>query len=177
MPRGVLFVSIPTIKGPLRSKTVEQVVKEFKALLAQGVFEVILIAQDLGDFGKERKEIDALENLLKEMLKVKKVTSCVFYLYPGWIRWTHRTHPARQKKYVPYLDMPIQHVSDPILKAMRRKTTKQEIISTLQKLRAKIPHITIRTSLMVGFPGETDEHFEELPHLRTGTPARQCGHF
>lgn len=157
------FCIIPTIKGPLRSKSIEQVVKEFNALLNQGVYEVILIAQDLGDFGKERKEVDGLENLLKEMLKVEKdFWLRLLYLYPDEITDGLIELIQQDKRICPYLDMPIQHINDTILKAMRRKTSKREIISTLEKLRRKIPDITIRTSLMVGFPGETDEQFEEL---------------
>ena len=157
------FCIIPTIKGPLRSKSVEQVMKEFHALLNQGAHEVILIAQDLGDFGKERKEVGALENLLREMLQVKKdFWLRLLYLYPDEISDELIALIKSDTRICPYLDMPIQHINDTMLKAMRRKTSRAQIIDTIGKLRAQVPDITIRTSLMVGFPGETEEQFEEL---------------
>lgn len=157
------FCIIPTIKGPLRSKAPEQILKEFNALLAQGVFEVILIAQDLGDYAKERNEVSGLENLLQEMLKVEKdFWLRLLYLYPDEITDGLIALLKNNPRICPYLDMPIQHINDTILRSMRRKTSKEAIIATLQKLRREIPEITVRTSLMVGFPGETDAHFEEL---------------
>lgn len=157
------FCIIPTIKGPLRSKSIEQVVKEFHALLAQGVHEVILIAQDLGDYGKDRKEIAGLENVLKALLaNDKKFWLRLLYLYPDEITPEIMDLLEKDKRLCRYFDMPIQHVSPPILKAMRRKTTKEQIITTLTTLRTRFPDIVIRTSLMVGFPGETEEQFQEL---------------
>lgn len=157
------FCIIPNIKGPLRSKTEGQVVKEFQALLSQGVHEVILIAQDLGDFGKDRKEKEGLEKLISEMLKVEKDFWLRFlYLYPdemtpGLIRLM-----KEDPRICKYLDMPIQHINNDILKAMHRTTSREQIIDTITHLRAEIPDVVIRTSLMVGFPGETEEQFEEL---------------
>ncbi|MBI2743318.1 MAG: 30S ribosomal protein S12 methylthiotransferase RimO [Chlamydiales bacterium] len=172
------FCIIPTIKGPLRSKTVDQVVKEFNALLNQGTHEVILIAQDLGDFGKERKEVNALEGLLSEMLKVKKEFWLrLLYLYPDEITDELITLIKSDKRLCRYLDMPIQHINDTMLKAMRRKTSKQQIIQIIEKLRNEVEGITIRTSLMVGFPGETDEQFEELVEFVQKHPLDNVGIF
>jgi ribosomal protein S12 methylthiotransferase len=157
------FCIIPKIKGPLRSKSQEQVLKEFKLLLEQGAREVILIAQDLGDYGKERKEQKGLENLLESMLQVKgEYWIRLLYLYPDEISDEIIALMAKDTRICRYLDMPIQHINDDMLKAMRRKTSKQQIIDTIQKLREKVPGVVIRTSLMVGFPGETDAQFEEL---------------
>ncbi|NNM42975.1 MAG: 30S ribosomal protein S12 methylthiotransferase RimO [Chlamydiae bacterium] len=157
------FCVIPDIKGVLRSKPMEQVVKEFKLLLDQGVKEVILIAQDLGDYAKDRKEKDGLESLLKEMLKVEKdFWLRLLYLYPDEITDGLIEIMQSDPRICPYLDMPIQHINDRILKSMRRKTDGAQIRETLEKLRKQIPNIVIRTSLMVGFPGETEEEFEEL---------------
>jgi ribosomal protein S12 methylthiotransferase len=157
------FCIIPQIKGPLRSKSQEQVLKEFKLLLDQGVREVILIAQDLGDYGKERKEEKGLEHLLENMLKVEKdFWIRLLYLYPDEISEEIIALMAKDTRICRYLDMPIQHINDTILKAMRRKTSRQQIIETIEHLRKRVPGIVIRTSLMVGFPGETDEQFEEL---------------
>ncbi len=157
------FCIIPSIKGPLRSKPVEQVVKEFTILLNQGVREIILIAQDLGDFGKERKEKNALENLLKELLKnPSDFWLRLLYLYPDEITPGLIELLASDSRICPYLDMPMQHVNDLLLKKMRRRTSKANLIATIEALRKAIPDIVIRTSLMVGFPGETKEQFEEL---------------
>lgn len=157
------FCIIPKIKGPLQSKPESQVLKEFHLLLDQGVKEVILIAQDLGDYGKERKEVGGLEKLLKAMLaNDRHFWIRLLYLYPDEISDELIALIKSDPRICPYLDMPIQHINDQILKAMRRKTTRQDIVTTIQKLREQIPDIVIRTSLMVGFPGETDEQFEEL---------------
>ncbi len=157
------FCIIPTIKGPLKSKTEDQVLKEFRALLSQGVFEVILIAQDLGDFGKDRKEKGALASLLKQMLKTKgDFWIRLLYLYPDEIDDELIEVIKSDSRICRYLDMPMQHINDEMLKAMHRKTSKKQILEILAKLRREIPDIVIRTSLMVGFPGETEAQFEEL---------------
>jgi ribosomal protein S12 methylthiotransferase len=172
------FCIIPKIKGPLKSKPKERVIKEFRSLLARGVREVILIAQDLGDWGKERGKEERLENLVEEILKEPGDFWLRFlYLYPDEITDRLITLMKSDPRICPYLDMPIQHVSDPILKAMRRKTSKADILHTLTKLRKAIPHIVIRTSLMVGFPGETEEQFEELVTFLKEHPIDQVGIF
>ncbi len=157
------FCIIPKIKGPLRSKPVTQVVKEFRILLDQGVKEIILIAQDLGDFGKERREVDGLEKLLRELVKEERPFWLrLLYLYPDEITEGLIDIMEKDRRVCRYLDMPIQHISNPILKAMRRKTSREQIIQSIVTLRQRLPDIVIRTSLMVGFPGETDEQFAEL---------------
>lgn len=172
------FCIIPSIKGPLKSKPVERVVKEFEILLNQGAFEIILIAQDLGDFGKERKEKKGFENLVAELLKVERKFWLRFlYLYPDEISDELIELMAGDPRICPYLDMPLQHINDQILKAMRRKTSRADILKTLQTLRAKIPNIVIRTSLMVGFPGETDAQFEELLQFIQEFPIDNIGVF
>lgn len=172
------FCIIPKIKGTLKSKTKERVIQEFRSLLQRGVKEVILIAQDLGDWGKERGKLERLEHLIAEMLKEPGDFWLRFlYLYPDEITDELIALMKSDPRICPYLDMPIQHVSDPILKAMRRKTTKTDILHTLTKLRKAIPHIVIRTSLMVGFPGETDEQFEELVSFLKEYPIDQVGIF
>ena len=157
------FCIIPKIKGPLKSKTIEQVVKEFSLLLDQGVHEVILIAQDLGDFGKETREKKNLEDLLREISKIEKPFWLrLLYLYPDEITDELIEVIKQDPRICRYLDMPIQHINDTMLKSMRRKTSKDQILSTIRKLRETLPEIVIRTSLMVGFPGETEEQFQEL---------------
>ncbi len=172
------FCVIPKIKGPLRSKTQEQVLKEFDALRAQGVHEIILIAQDLGDYGKERKEISGLENLVRQMLKREGDFWIRFlYLYPDEITGELLDLMASDKRICAYLDMPIQHINDKMLKAMRRKTSREQIVSTIQTLRSKLPGAIIRTSLMVGFPGETEEQFQELVQFVQEHPLDNIGIF
>lgn len=172
------FCIIPKIKGPLRSKSQEQVLKEFDALLAQGVHEIILIAQDLGDYGKERKEISGLENLVRAMLQRKQNFWLRFlYLYPDEITEELLSLMASDSRICAYLDMPIQHINNTMLKAMRRKTSREQIISTIQNLRSKLPGAVIRTSLMVGFPGETEEQFEELIRFVQEYPLDNIGIF
>lgn len=172
------FCIIPAIKGPLKSKSIEQVLKEFNALLAQGVFEVILIAQDLGDFGKDRKEKGALCSLLKEMLQTPKdFWIRLLYLYPDEIDDALITIMKSDSRICPYLDMPIQHINNAMLKAMHRTTSKEQIIGILSKLRKEIPNVVIRTSLMVGFPGETEEQFGELVEFIQNVPLDNIGIF
>jgi ribosomal protein S12 methylthiotransferase len=172
------FCIIPKIKGPLRSKPQERVLKEFDALLAQGVHEVILIAQDLGDYGKERKEKSGLENLVREMLKRKGDFWLRFlYLYPDEITDELLSLMASDSRICAYLDMPIQHIHATMLKAMRRKTSREQIISTIQTLRTRLPGAVIRTSLMVGFPGETEEQFEEMVKFIQEHPLDNIGIF
>jgi len=157
------FCIIPKIKGPLKSKSIEQVKKEFSILLDQGAHEIILIAQDLGDFGKETREKKGLEHLLTEMSLVERPFWLrLLYLYPDEITDELIEIIAKDPRICRYLDMPIQHINDTMLKAMKRKTSKDEILSTLRKLRETLPDIVIRTSLMVGFPGETEEQFLEM---------------
>ncbi len=172
------FCIIPTIKGPLRSKPISQVVKEFNALLQQGVHEVILIAQDLGDFGKDRKEKDGLYQLLKALLETpKKFWIRLLYLYPDEITEEILQLMDKDSRICRYFDMPIQHINSTILKAMRRKTSRENIITTLSHLRTRFPDIVLRTSLMVGFPGETEEQFEELLDFVRNHPLDNVGIF
>jgi ribosomal protein S12 methylthiotransferase len=161
--KNCAFCIIPKIKGPLRSKSLEQIDREFHALINQGVKEIILIAQDLGDFGKDRREDQALHTLLRHLLKKEgQFWIRLLYLYPDEIDDELIDIIQSDARVLPYLDMPIQHINDRLLKLMFRKTSKEDILSTIQKLREKIPHIVIRTSLMVGFPSETDAEFLEL---------------
>lgn len=174
------YCIIPTIKGPLKSKAETQVLKEFNALLNQGVKEIILIAQDLGDYGKDKgaKNLNALLDLLKEMLKVEKEFWLrLLYVYPDEITDELIALMKSDSRICPYLDMPIQHINDRVLKSMRRLTSKEDILSIIAKLRKEIPSISIRTSLIVGFPGETEEEFQELVDFVQTHPLDNVGIF
>jgi ribosomal protein S12 methylthiotransferase len=159
------YCIIPDIKGPLKSKNAEQIIKEFRVLQSSGVKEIILIAQDLGDFGKDMgyKRVDGLIFLIKEILKEPgHYWLRLLYLYPDEITDELIQLIKSDPRICPYLDMPIQHVNNDVLKSMHRATSKEDIISTITKLKTEIPEISIRTSLIVGYPGETEDQFEEL---------------
>lgn len=178
--KNCAYCIIPKIKGPLKSKTKEQVIKEFNLLLDQGVKEIILIAQDLGDFGKDRenKRLGELQELIKEILKSERKFWLRFlYLYPDEISDELIALMKSDPRICPYLDMPIQHVNDRILRSMKRATSKEDIIKTIVTLRKEIPNIAIRTSLIVGFPGETESDFEELLAFVKEYPLDQVGIF
>ena len=172
------FCIIPTIKGPLRSKPEEQVLSEFSDLLDKGIFEIVLIAQDLGDYGKDCKVKQGLELLLKEMLKdPRPFWLRLLYLYPDEITDSLIEVIKSDRRICRYLDMPIQHVNDEMLKAMRRKTSKKQIVSVIDKLRKELPDVVIRTSLMVGFPTETEGQFQELVSFVQEHPLDNIGVF
>jgi ribosomal protein S12 methylthiotransferase len=159
------YCIIPTIKGALKSKPVAQVVEECSRLLEKGAFELIFIAQDLGDYGKDLgfKGSAGLVHLLKEVLSIKRDFRIrLLYLYPDEISDELIDLMKSDARIIPYLDMPIQHINDQLLRSMKRATTKEHICKTIKTLREKIPSVTIRTSLIVGFPGETEEMFQEL---------------
>lgn len=159
------YCIIPDIKGPLKSKSVEQILKEFRTLISRGVQEIILIAQDLGDWGKDLgyKKSSGLVHLLKELLKEEgDFWIRLLYLYPDEITDELIEVMQSDERVCRYLDMPIQHINDRVLKSMRRATNQNQIIHSINQLRTKLPEVVIRTSLIVGFPGETDEEFEEL---------------
>lgn len=172
------FCIIPNIKGKLVSKAREQVIREFQALVKGGAKEIILIAQDLGDYGKDFGEREGLYTLLKELDQIEgNHWIRLLYLYPDEMS-NEIIHLMKEStKIVPYVDMPIQHINDRVLKAMHRKTSRQQILSMIQTLRTEIPHIVLRTSIMVGFPGETEEEFQELCEFVKETKLDNVGFF
>ena len=174
------YCIIPNIKGPLQSKSVERVLKERDALLKEGVQEIILIAQDLGDYAKDinGRNRSGLVELLKEILNTdQQFWLRLLYLYPDEITEDLLALIKQDKRILPYLDMPIQHINDRILKSMRRMTSRNDIIHIISHLRKEIPDVVIRTSLIVGFPGETDEDFEELVQFVQEHPLDNVGIF
>lgn len=177
--KACAYCIIPKIKGPLKSKPMERIVKEFRSLLSQGVKEVILIAQDLGDFGKDQGHNNGrLAELLRELLKIEgDYWLRLLYLYPDEIDDELIALMAADGRLLPYLDMPIQHINNELLKAMKRTTSSEEIKSVLGRLRTKIPNLHVRTSLIVGFPGETEEQFEELADFIQNYPLNHVGIF
>ncbi|MCB1110275.1 MAG: 30S ribosomal protein S12 methylthiotransferase RimO [Chlamydiia bacterium] len=174
------YCIIPKIKGPLRSKSLDRIVKEFRTLRAQGVHEIILIAQDLGDWGKDQgyKRSEGLIKVLETLLQEEgDFWLRLLYLYPDEITPSLIQLMKSDPRICPYLDMPIQHVNNEMLKAMHRATSKEAIIHSLELLRMEIPDITIRTSFIVGFPGETDKQFQELLEFVEKYPIDNVGIF
>ncbi len=157
------YCVIPRLRGRLRSRELDEIVNEVAALAETGTRELIVVAQDTGSYGIDLYGKSRLAELLKKLCAIEKVEWVrVHYLYPDKISDELIDVIANEDKIVKYLDIPIQHINNRILKAMNRRDTREEIETLIKKLREKIPGVVIRTSLIVGFPGETDEKFEEL---------------
>ncbi|MBU3107086.1 30S ribosomal protein S12 methylthiotransferase RimO [Clostridium gasigenes] len=157
------YCIIPKIRGKFRSRKIENIIEEVKHLRDHGVKEVILIAQDLTFYGMDIYNEKNLHKLIKEISKVEGIEWIrLLYCYPEEITEELIDEIASNPKVVKYLDLPIQHISDNILRLMARRTDKKTITDKIKRLREKVPGIVLRTSLIVGFPGETDENFTEL---------------
>ena len=157
------YCIIPKIRGKFRSRDKESIIKEAELLSKSGVKELILIAQDLTMYGTDLYGGQKLHELLRELSKVEGIEWIrLLYCYPEEIYDELIDEIANNNKVVKYLDLPIQHISSSVLKKMGRRTNKEAIINKIDTLRSKVPGIALRTSLIVGFPGETDENFEEL---------------
>jgi ribosomal protein S12 methylthiotransferase len=153
-------------------------VDEIQQLVAQGVKEVVLIAQDLTSYGRDLPEKKGLLGLLKEIEEIEGLEWYrLMYNYPKFFTDELIDWLAQSKKFCRYIDMPLQHVSDPVLKQMKRPESSQEIIDLVGKLRERIPNLSLRTTLMVGFPGETDEDFEKLLRFVEDTQFDHMGAF
>ena len=161
--RRCAYCVIPSIRGRYRSRPVASILDEARALAGSGVKELILVAQDVSRYGRDLRDGTTLCTLLRELVKVEGLEWIrLHYLYPDEISDELIELIAAEPKIVKYLDIPIQHVNDAILKAMRRRETKASICALFDKLRARIPGIVIRTSLIVGLPGEGEAELEEL---------------
>ena len=157
------YCIIPKIRGRYRSVPMEQLVAEATALAKQGVRELILVAQETTLYGEDLYGEKSLHLLLKKLCKIKDIRWIrILYCYPEEIYDELIQTIKHEKKICHYLDLPIQHASDRILKRMGRKTTKQQLIATVTKLREEIPDMILRTTLISGFPGETYEEHEEV---------------
>lgn len=157
------YCIIPKIRGNFRSVPMEQLVREAEELAEQGVKELILVAQETTLYGKDLYGEKSLHKLLKELCKIAGIRWIrVLYCYPEEITDELIQVMKEESKICHYLDLPIQHASDGILKRMGRRTSKAQLIEIIEKLRREIPDITLRTTLITGFPGETEEQHEEL---------------
>ena len=172
------YCIIPKIRGKFRSRTKESILNEVKKLVDFGVKEIILIAQDLTNYGVDIYNKKNLHELIREISEVEGIEWIrLLYCYPEEITDELIEEIATNKKVVKYLDLPIQHISTKILRQMARKTNKDTIINKIELLRKKVPGIALRTYLIVGVPGETEEHFNELKEFLTDYKLENVGVF
>ncbi len=161
--RPCSFCAIPLMRGKHVSTPIEDLVTEAKKLAKKGVVELILIAQDLTYYGLDLYKKRALADLLKELVKVEGIEWIrLHYLYPTGFPEDVLEVINNEPKVCTYIDIPLQHIADDVLKSMRRGTTKEKTDRLLAKIREQVPGIAIRTTLIVGYPGETQEDFEIL---------------
>lgn len=157
------YCAIPLIRGKFRSRKMETIVAEAKELAQNGVKELILIAQDVTRYGIDLYKDLKLPALLDELCKIDGIKWIrLLYCYPDEITDELIDCIAKQEKVLNYIDIPLQHCNNRVLKAMNRRGTKETIVSVIDKLRKKIPDIVLRTTFICGFPGETEEEFNEL---------------
>lgn len=157
------YCAIPYIRGPFVSRKKEDIIEEANHLAKQGIQELIIIAQDTTKYGMDLYGESKLAELLEEISQIEGIKWIRFlYSYPEGITDELIEVVAKNPKIANYFDIPIQHISDSILKKMNRRTSKKQIRALIKKIRNKISNVTIRTSLIVGFPGEKKEDFEEL---------------
>ncbi len=173
------YCIIPKIKGPLQSRPVKEIIKEVRLSELEGVKELNIVGQDITSYGSDISSSLGIVELLEEIIKNSKKIR--------WIRLLY-THPLRvddglielikrEKRICKYIDLPIQHINDRILKAMNRKISKKEISTLIDKIRKEIPSVAIRTSLIVGFPSETEKEFKELLAFIKQTKFERLGVF
>ena len=161
--RPCAFCSIPLMRGSFRSRRFGSILKEAEDLVKQGVREIVLIAQDSSRFGEDLGEVDALAKLVRALGEIEDLGWVrVMYAYPTHISNAFLDAISETPKAVKYLDMPLQHASRKVLKLMKRGGTRESLEKLIEKVRSRIPEITIRTTFITGFPGETEEDFEEL---------------
>jgi ribosomal protein S12 methylthiotransferase len=161
--RPCAFCSIPVMRGSFRSRRFGSILKEAEDLVRDGVKEIVLIAQDSSRFGEDLGETDALANLIRALGDISGLEWIrVMYAYPTHISDAFLAAMAETPNAVKYLDMPLQHASRNVLKLMKRGGTRESLEKLIRRVREKVPGITIRTTFITGFPGETDEDFEEL---------------
>ncbi len=157
------YCKIPFIRGNYKSLPMEDILKEATSLTNKGVKELILVAQDITRYGMDLYKEFKLKELLNNLLKIKKLSWIrLLYCYPDMIDDELISNIKENPKVVKYIDIPLQHISNNVLKLMKRRETKESVCALIEKLRKEMPEIKIRTTFMVGFPGETNKDFNEL---------------
>lgn len=172
------FCAIPKMRGKHATKPIEEVIAEAKELAADGVRELVIVAQDTTYYGLDLYGRTRLAELLAELEQVEGIDWIrLMYLYPMYFGDDVIEAIASSKKIVPYLDMPLQHINDRMLKRMQRRVNRAETEDLLVKLRSRISNLVMRTTFITGFPGETDEEFEELAAFVAEQKFERCGVF
>jgi ribosomal protein S12 methylthiotransferase len=172
------FCAIPGMRGKQRSRTVADIVAEAQQLQSWGIREVSLIAQDLTYFGREKNGTENLEDLLRALIRETDIPWFrMMYAYPAFLTEGLLDVMATEKRVCKYLDMPVQHASDRMLKAMRRNYSAESLRKQLADLRSSVPGIALRTTVVLGYPGETEQDVEELLDLVEETRFRHLGGF
>ena len=157
------FCVIPSIKGNYKSRDMDSILEDVSACVSKGVKEICLVAQDVSGYGHDLNPRLRLLDVLGKLEKIEELKWIrLMYMYPDKITDELLDFIARSKKICRYMDIPFQHMSSKILKSMRRKETEESIYQLVEKIRRKVPGIFLRTSLIVGYPGETEEDFEKL---------------
>jgi ribosomal protein S12 methylthiotransferase len=176
--RTCTFCSIPKMRGKHVTKPIEMVLAEARELAADGVRELNLVAQDTTYYGMDLYGEVRLAELLRQLETVDGIDWIrLMYLYPINFNDELIDTIAGSAKIVPYLDLPLQHINDTVLKRMQRRVNRRQTVDLVQKLRARIPNVVLRTTFVVGFPGETDEQFQELTEFVEETRFERLGVF
>ncbi len=161
--RKCAFCAIPQMRGKHRSRKIEDILAEAHRLVERGVKEVMLISQELTFYGLDRYRRRALPELLRQLARVEGLEWIrLHYAYPGQFPMELLDVMAEEPKICPYLDLPLQHISQSVLRRMKRQTSRQEVEMLVERIREKLPGAALRTTFLVGFPGETEEDVEEL---------------
>jgi ribosomal protein S12 methylthiotransferase len=172
------FCIIPTLRGSYRSRTIESIVREARSLAERGVRELLLISQDTSFYGIDRGKRGSLARLLRELNKVEGLSWIrLLYLYPTTITDEVLEAMAECERVCRYVDLPLQHASSDVLKRMRRPGNRQTYDKLLERIRDRVPGVTLRTTFIVGFPGETDEDFRQLEDFIQDTGFDHVGVF
>lgn len=172
------YCIIPQLRGAYRSRPLEALVAEAEKLASRGVKEINIISQDITRYGSDMSDGTTLEMLVRRLAAIDGIKWIrLLYAYPDGITDSLIELIRDEPKVCKYLDIPIQHISDPVLKAMKRRSSEQQIRDLIAKLRSEIPGIALRTSLIVGFPGETIDDFTKLTHFVEQTQFDRLGVF
>ena len=172
------YCVIPALRGAFRSRPMDKLLREARELVAGGVKEINLIAQDITAFGRDLADGESLEALIDELSKLEGLRWIrLLYAYPDGIRDSLIRILRDEEKVCKYLDIPLQHISDPVLKRMNRRNSEAESRQLITTLRREIPGIALRSSLIVGFPGETEDDFRKLLHFVEETQFDHLGVF
>ena len=172
------YCAIPLIRGGYRSRTMESIEAECKSLVANGAKELVLIAQDTSRYGIDLYGEYSLAKLMRRLCRIDGLRWLrVLYCYPDSITDELLDTMAQEEKIVKYIDLPLQHASGPILKAMNRRGDRQSLTALMNKIRERVPGVVLRTTLITGFPGETEEDFTELAEFVKDVKFQRLGCF